>query len=741
MAEAQSAYAEGFDVTATAAGGNQDVCQIVAGSFTAGATYLLLSWFVIEDTSSANEATPKLCHGSGDTDFTDAAGAYELTGGDQRAFGGHMYVWDQPGTAEEVTLRIGQVGTGTATCDGGIFALNLDDCGAEDTAWRYNEVTVDYTTTSTTPVAQATETFTPNGTDVWLAFAHGVVNGNSGSTNHMMELHDSVLGAVSAIDLEGEDTTNDRRQYLLAHAYVPSAASHIVSARFGHESTAATVFSSRVFLINLTACFAQNAFQFTAAEQQPAASPTWTTTATVSPTPAATGNWLGLGAYNNDLAAVATADTLTRLQWNVAGGGLVSNPAYGDNAPHIDGWDNTDVTPVLIFSRESLTSGAPRPINLDVTAVAGTTQRVENRLAVAFSLELPPSGTTSEKAGTAAAGGVASAVDLEAKEYPKAGAAAAGGVSSAADAATHAEAGTVAAGTQGSGADAATSSRAGTVTTGTTAAGADAATYAETATAAAGATADAVSAVTWARTGAAIPGTQSSGASEKTVGGITSEKAGVVAAGGLSSAADVREAVEAGTVSTGTTAAGDQAAAYAETGTAAAGGQTSGADVRQATETGTIATGTLASGVSTGLFSVTYQKTGLVAAGGRSSSTDSFTGSRTGQAAAAAAASGAGAAAYATDGTVSASPAATGARVTEYRETGTVTPGTTSSGQGTSAGLVYAKAGTAAAGAAVTGSQLELVQVPPPSTWRTLATPVASSGSGRTRSRSRRIRA
>ena len=397
MAEVGSAYAEGFGVSTTA--GPVDLCQIPAGSFTAGKTYLLLAWASVASASVTNDATVSLVHGASDTVFTDALGDLELNAANtHKAFQGWMFVYTQPGTAEEVTLRLGSTGGSSATADGGILAICLTDCGTEDVVWRYNEVTADYTPT-TTPTAQASETFTPNGTDTWLLLAHGVVDPASSTANQQMQLNDSVVGVVSAVDVEGEDTTNERRQWALAHAYTPSNAAHTVSARFSYESggTAGNVLSSRVFAMNLTAIFAQVAFTFAAAEEQPAAAASWTTTRTLSPTPAVTGNWAIIAAANHDLNSLSN-DTRVRLQVNPSGGGLTSQPGYGDDAPGIDGWDATDVTPVLLATRESLSSGAARDINFDTQSGTGTSQRVENRLLVAFSLEAAVADVT--EAGT-----------------------------------------------------------------------------------------------------------------------------------------------------------------------------------------------------------------------------------------------------------------------------------------------------------------------------------------------------
>lgn len=391
MTAAQGLYAEGKAITANSTTW-VDVATIADGSFTAGDKYLIVASALVRSTSSAEDTRLRLVHGAGPTAFTDGSASYELLANVQETNIGWAYLFTQPGGgAETVKIQVSTSSTATVTVElGQIFALNLDDVGTEDTDWRHNEVTADYTTTSSF-VAQASETWTPNGTDDYLVIAHGVVTAVVTTTSHGMRINDSVAGVLSAIDVEGEDATNDIRSYLLMSVYTPSNASHTISADFMHTTNAVTVSSSRIFVLNLNK-FAQHAFSYDAAEDAPAAAPNWTTTRTVSPTPSSTGSWFYWGSYNFDAASTASDDVATRLQVNAAGGGLVSDPDYTDSSPGMDSWDSSDVTPFNIFNLLSLSSGAARDINLDVKAVASNLARVENRCLVAFSLELPAAG-------------------------------------------------------------------------------------------------------------------------------------------------------------------------------------------------------------------------------------------------------------------------------------------------------------------------------------------------------------
>lgn len=370
-----------------------DVCQIDASSFVAGKKYLILASAFLGNSNSASLVGARLVRGLTPTAFTDSTSAIE-TAGDQKTAYGYFTVFEQPGGgAELIKLQINNSAVDTTTMTlGQVFALKLSDDFVEGTDWHYTEVTTDYTTTTAFSGTDSTEaasvTFTPNGTDNWLVLVNAAVGSLSLTSPYRMSLFGSVETTDEpSITLEGEDAA-DIRNHLLTMAFTPTAASHIYHPRFNHSSTAVVVNSSRTFALNLNK-FRQNAFTYLITEEQPAASPTWTTTRTLSPTPEVTGNWFILGSLTNDIAAFGN-DLAVRLQVNAAGGGLVSNPAYGDDAPDVDGWDNTDDIPVHIFKLVSLSTGAARDINLDVTAPeTGTTQRVEDRHLVAFSLELP----------------------------------------------------------------------------------------------------------------------------------------------------------------------------------------------------------------------------------------------------------------------------------------------------------------------------------------------------------------
>lgn len=394
-------YAEGFNVNASTTTW-VDICQIAAGSFTASKKYLIICNAQVSTNSSANEVRIRLVSGTTPTVFTDASLAYELTASVQVNSVGYFTVFDQPGTAEAITLQISSSSTNTSTAVlGQIFAMKLSDDFTEDTDWWYEEQLTDYTTTSALSATDATESasesFTANGTTTYWILGNYVLTPSIATANYLTSLFNDIDATDIVLqDIEGEDITNETRSHLITYAETPADATYNWQMRFAHETTTPHVIkSSRIFVLRLNK-FDQNAFTFASAEEQPAASPSWTTTRTLAPNPNVTGDWFVFGYFNNDPNLV-TNSTNTRMQINPSGGGLADNPAKSVSTPLQDLWDDTDVNPYQIFKMVSLSSGAGRTINFDIQAQAGTTQRMQDRLLVAFSAKLPNGGVTTRR--------------------------------------------------------------------------------------------------------------------------------------------------------------------------------------------------------------------------------------------------------------------------------------------------------------------------------------------------------
>jgi len=387
MADIQVLYNETVAGTTAATTAWVDLATIAAGSFTGGRTYLILANQVSIHDNSTNYTRARLVYGTTPTAFTDATLQYEGTLTTQEHEVSWMYTYAQPATPDLVKIQISSNTTGSTITNrlSQIIAIDITDW-TSGTDYIWTQDTVDYTYT-TTPTAKATSaSFTPNGTDVWL-YASNLIHGvnTTLTTQISFELYDSVAGVLNRTSQEGEDTADQlgANQYWVG---VPTNAARTIAVRPAQATTAdATMFSARTLALNLTKLFTQVSYVFAAGEIDPATTPTYTNVATVSPTPAVTGDWVYLAFSNQDVNEITT-DWEARLQVNPDGGGLVSDPAFASTAPSIDQWDITDETAFSIFKLHQLDSGAARAINWDWRQVAGTTGRVEDNGLVAFSV-------------------------------------------------------------------------------------------------------------------------------------------------------------------------------------------------------------------------------------------------------------------------------------------------------------------------------------------------------------------
>lgn len=415
MAAVEHYYAAGVGVATVSPHATwREVAKIADPGWAAETQYLVLASALVRHYSSADQAQVRLTIGG--VTLPDGALSYELTGSVQKAHYGWMYfLSDETG---DLALEVSSSGGSEVTVEwGAIFVLNLDDAGLGDVDFFTGEIFTDYTTTASFVDQAATAGLTADGADTWLIIGNAMYTGVSGSSNHMMRLNDSVAGALATIDVEGEDATNDVRGYLLMAAVTPSAGSHTFSVQAAHESASCTVLSSRILAINLSACFAQHAAQYTAGMLIPDyTTPTWEAVASASPTPATTGPWFVWGAYGYDVGTLSH-NLMTRLQINPDGSGLASDPAYGDAAPGTDGWDPTDITPFHLFTLATLSAGAARAASLDIrlaTYGGGTFPKVQERTLVAFALEKPGAGPIYKDLAAAPAGETAVSAALEA---------------------------------------------------------------------------------------------------------------------------------------------------------------------------------------------------------------------------------------------------------------------------------------------------------------------------------------
>jgi hypothetical protein len=398
MADVQVLYAESVVGTTTNSATWVDLVSIPTGSFVSGKKYLILANQISGHLSATNDLRVRLVHGTVPTVFDDASLSWEgLT--DQRHEESFLFIYTQPDPVELIKLQFSNSSTTTGTNYlSQVIAICLDNLGTEGVDYFSNEDLNDYTLTNTPTAKAITSSFTPNGTDRWLFIGHMIDNcGATITTPKGFELYDSVAGVLSLTQQEGEDATNDQHGHNIYWVGVPTNVARTLAVRpfQSGASPDTTMLASRVIAINL-AKFAQSESVFSALEVQPAATPSYTTIATVAPNPTNTGDWVVIAFLINDTNA--TSNTIeTRLQINASGGGLVSNPNYSTGIPNTDNADATDEPSLSVFTLVSLVSGGARTINFDVSATNGTSMRVEDAGVVAFSVILGEQSAISVK--------------------------------------------------------------------------------------------------------------------------------------------------------------------------------------------------------------------------------------------------------------------------------------------------------------------------------------------------------
>jgi len=366
-----------------------DMASLAATEFEANKTYLIIANQICNHGSGANESRVRLVHGTTPTVFDDASLAWEGVANTMKHEESYLFLYTQPATAELIKLQISSSLTTTVTNSlSQIIAIKLSDDFVSGTDYFWNEFLTDYTMTAT-PVAKAiTASFTPNGTDRWLFVGHMIYDVVTIVDQIGFELFDSVAGVLGLSWIEGEDTVNDFHGHNVYWVGVPTNAARTLAVRPVEEAGSNIMLASRVLAFNLSK-FAQSVSVFSAAEVDPATTPTYTTVATVAPTPNVTGDWVYLAFLTQDINENTTLlDFETRLQVNPDGAGLVSDPQYSTTVPGHDFQDPLDETGHSIFKLRSLTSGAARTINFDARRVNGTLGRLKDNGLVAFSVAL-----------------------------------------------------------------------------------------------------------------------------------------------------------------------------------------------------------------------------------------------------------------------------------------------------------------------------------------------------------------
>ena len=366
-----------------------EAVSIAAGSFTVGRDYVLIAVLNLDSSAGTSDCGYRFVHGTTPTEFTDAVGHMDPVSSDEARPQIFIQRFTQPNPAEAVTLQFNlREGTGTITqMYADIIAFDITADWTENTNFFWDEDTGD-TADAATLTARAAITFSANGTDKWLIAGQASWNVATTGVAFAMCLNDSVgptkYGDSTPLGYPSQDT-DDLFNFGYLVGLTPTNGSHTFSV-LTQSATTEAVLSSRIVAFNLTALFQDVAIAYTAAADNPTADgTTWETEQSLSVTPTATGNFV---IFANAVASIAAAgdNCLARLQINPDGGGLVSDPAYGDDGPDNFASSISRGMPFELQTVRSLTTGAARPINFDWKQASGGTSAVRERALIAFSV-------------------------------------------------------------------------------------------------------------------------------------------------------------------------------------------------------------------------------------------------------------------------------------------------------------------------------------------------------------------
>ncbi len=363
-----------------------DAASIAAASFLPGRKYVLIATILLKAGLSSDRVGCRMVHGSTPTVFDDSTVDMDVVGNDCRIGGSYLFMFTQPSTTEDVTLQFNSPNnTGTITHQfSSIIACDVTAL-REGVDYAWQEILTD-TADATTLTSRAGVTVSCNGSDTWAILGQAAWDCGATGVNFSLRLLDSVGPTGYGDDGNGgypAQVTTDLYNFMYYTGIVPTNASHTFNVQT-KSNTSQTVLSSRIFVLNLNV-FAQRAVTYTADSDNPTQNNVWETEASLSPTPDTTGDWVILAIA---LAGAVGADNLImRLQINPDGGGLASDPAYGDDSPDRIAPSGRFV-PFPIMTVKQLTSGASRAINFDWTQSATGTASVKERGLIAFSVAL-----------------------------------------------------------------------------------------------------------------------------------------------------------------------------------------------------------------------------------------------------------------------------------------------------------------------------------------------------------------
>lgn len=408
---AEIAHATAYDAAfATTSTSYQTVVQIGAGSFVGSGKYVIFVTARVGGAYVGDDVYCRVVRGSTELPGSEQVFRSEQASETEQPYF-YVYVFDQPATAEAVTLQCRSELAETAWCDASrITAIRLDDDLTENDDWIWAEDDDESSPValSTTFADFASKTWTPGEVSDWLFFGVATI-GHSGSPTVSAELQ-CLLDGTNKFGVDGtiEHTHDDSRH---VNAFPPwheaslSAASHTFKMQCREDASGSYEHEwSGVFGIRLDA-FADSGQAYTSGGVSVSGS--WTELQSLSYTPGTTANHLIFaGAFFDG----GTLDIMydTRLQVDA-----VTEPAEWDDEASIRTNDADDQIPLCYQAYLSIDTGG---VTIDLDAQASSTDFGRQRAIIAWSLELAAAGVTESLAAVANASGAVTA-DMRIPRY------------------------------------------------------------------------------------------------------------------------------------------------------------------------------------------------------------------------------------------------------------------------------------------------------------------------------------
>ena len=299
-----------------------------------------------------------------------------------------FHIFTQPATAEDILFqqKTDNSGNTVRTDDLHIFYMRLTGEGlTENTDWKVAVDTSGPTEHDGTMTSRVALTWTPaTASHDWLILGNASVRIDTAADKYEFELFDSTGSAVLATHKrEGEDIDEEQQQILVAVLANLPATEQVVQFRTRDTADVATqnfYKESELFCLDLD-LFEVHAIQSLGTLAQVDNNPIEANN--LEPTPLTAGDWFVIAGVRALTAGASGNRTRHRIQ--IAG---VTDPVgFFDDPRYTQSFDAADEQYTTVVAMPNFAVSA-QDIDIDVEWFDGTSQSWNDRVAVAFSMEL-----------------------------------------------------------------------------------------------------------------------------------------------------------------------------------------------------------------------------------------------------------------------------------------------------------------------------------------------------------------